>query len=182
MDKKKELLVSVEELVTDILKNDIYKENSTNCSVFLKAEQQVTIGYGGKIVEVDNNNMALLEFDDYIGTTDWLPLGIFETSVITSLYDVLSNIFIEVKAENLDDVFALYKHDVKNKTIEVVKVFDNMDDVVCEIKALELKYNNDNNLIFQDISYNNDSLSVRMKEDNEYHYYVKTTKFKKSKK
>ena len=65
---KKELaLQEVAKVVNEIIAFD---DTHHIQSVELLGIQRVSVGYGGEIVEIDSNNMVLLEFEDYLGTTE----------------------------------------------------------------------------------------------------------------
>lgn len=58
--------------------------------------QKVTIPNNGIIHTLDTNNMVLLEFENTLGTTDWLPLAMFDDKIISNLYEVIKDMHKEL--------------------------------------------------------------------------------------
>lgn len=168
---KKELaLQEVAKVVNEIIAFD---DTHHIQSVELEGIQRVSVGYGGEIVEIDNNNMVLLEFEDYIGTTDWLPLGIFEESVISHLLFKLVTIKVEMEEKHKHIVYAMAVEDSRT-TKTVHKVFHKLDDAQAELLRLYDEYKANPKRKNMSISYWQ-GLYVQFNDGHEINYFIHKT-------
>jgi hypothetical protein len=66
------------------------KKSTPSFSICLDGLYSVPTPNYGMVVEIDNNSMVLIQFEDNIGTTDWLPLSIMCDSILDGVYDSLT--------------------------------------------------------------------------------------------
>ena len=95
---KKDYLNKIQKMCYDILLLD--KENNNNNKMPTQIDfgkpTRVEIPNHGYIVCIDNNNMVQCEFEDLSGTTDWLPLALFDTFYIKEVYSSLQTILNQI--------------------------------------------------------------------------------------
>lgn len=97
-------LDSIKNLVFEIVNADNFRDHQDcvaySCRGGLCIEfnelQKVAIPNNGHIHTIDTNNMVMLEFEDTMGTTDWLPLAMFDDKIINNLYEVIKDLHKEM--------------------------------------------------------------------------------------
>lgn len=99
MGNNKNVLVDIQNMVCDIVKYDNIKNNNKSTCIEFNELQKVIIPNNGFIHSIDTNNMVLLEFEDTMGTTDWLPLDILKDDIINGLNDVITQLHKEMNIQ-----------------------------------------------------------------------------------
>lgn len=91
---KKDYLNKIQKMCYDILLLDkeINNSNKMPTQIDFGEITRVEIPNHGYIVCIDNNNMVQCEFEDLSGTTDWLPLAMFDTYYIREVYSSVETI------------------------------------------------------------------------------------------
>lgn len=91
---KKDYLTKIQTMCNEILLLDKEINNSTKMPTQIAFGEitRVEIPNHGYIVCIDNNNMVQCEFEDLLGTTDWLPLAMFDTYYIRDVYSSVETI------------------------------------------------------------------------------------------
>lgn len=103
---KNELLTAIQEFVTIIVAHDNTKYNNNSYSIVFDNDiQKVNVPNNGYIKSIDTNNFVTIQFIDNVTTTDWLPLAILDTKIITDIYNVLLEMNSIV---NRDRVYVLH--------------------------------------------------------------------------
>lgn len=120
---KTELLTAIQTYAINIIAHDNTKyHNTSHYIVFNNDIQRVNVPNDGYIKAVDTNNQVLIQFRDNVTTTDWLPLAILDTKIITDIHNVL---FEMNSIVNRDKVYVLHcdwgmdKFDKEHNTIGV---------------------------------------------------------------
>lgn len=131
--EKNMILVEIERLVGEIIASDKFR-NHQDCVAYscrgglcieFNELQKVSIP-NGFIHTIDSNNMVLLEFEDTMGTTDWLPLAMFDDKIINNLYEVIKDFHKEMDIKKCFILCCDWKMSNENCR-DIVKVFDNKD-------------------------------------------------------
>ena len=132
--EKNMILAEIERLVGEIIASDKF-HNHQDCvayscrggySIEFNELQKVSIPNNGFIHTIDSNNMVLLEFEDTMGTTDWLPLAMFDTKIINNLYEVIKDFHKEMDIKKCFILCCDWQ--MSNECgRDIVKVFDNKD-------------------------------------------------------
>lgn len=91
---KKDYLNKIQKMCYDILLLDKEINNSSKLPTQIDFCEltRVEIPNHGYIICIDSNNMVQCEFEDLLGTTDWLPLAMFDTYYIREVYSSLETI------------------------------------------------------------------------------------------
>lgn len=120
---KNELLTAIQEFVTIIVAHDNTKYNNNSYSIVFDNDiQKVNVPNNGYIKSIDTNNFVTIQFIDNVTTTDWLPLAILDSNIISDIYNVLLEMNSIVKR---DRVYVLHcdwgmdKYDKDHSTIGV---------------------------------------------------------------
>jgi hypothetical protein len=134
MEKIKKL-DDIKNMVFEIVNADKFR-NHQNCvtynsrrggfSIEFNELQKVTIPNNGYIHTIDTNNMVLLEFEDTLGTTDWLPLAMFDDKIINSLYEVIKDFHKEMDIKKCFILCCDWKMSNEGSR-DIVRVFDNKE-------------------------------------------------------
>lgn len=132
--EKNMILVEIERLVGEIIASDKFR-NHQDCVAYccrggfcieFNELQKVSIPNNGFIHTIDSNNMVLLEFEDTMGTTDWLPLAMFDTKIINNLYEVIKDFHKEMDIKKCFILCCDWQMSNECKR-DIVKVFDNKE-------------------------------------------------------
>ena len=85
-------LYFIQKMIDEIITLDkvVNKKIVPSFSICLDGLYSVPTPNYGKVVEIDNNSMVLIQFEDTIGTTDWLPISIMCDSILDGVYDSLT--------------------------------------------------------------------------------------------
>ena len=88
-------ITQIQKLVEEIMYLDTILNKKTNkpFSICLDGIYSVPTPNNGEIIEIDNNSMVILSFEDTIGTTDWLPISILSNEILSDIFDNLSNMY-----------------------------------------------------------------------------------------
>ena len=167
----KKFLEFTKDVATEIIAMD---DTHHTTSIELLGIDRVSVGYGGEIVEIDSNNMVLLEFEDYMGTTDWLPLGIFDEHIIKNVLAKLTFIKIRMEEERKDIVYVMTVEDSKG-TKKIHKVFHKLRDAQKELLELKKIFDVNPNVRQQSIQYYK-SLWGKWEDGYEVHYWIYKSK------
>lgn len=94
-------ITQIQKLVEEIMYLDTILNKKTNklFSICLDGLYSVPTPNYGKILEIDNNSMVILSFEDTIGTTDWLPISILSNEILSAIFDSLSNMYSSLISE-----------------------------------------------------------------------------------
>lgn len=169
--KNETILQSIADVANEIIAMD---DTHHTTSIVLDGIDRVSVGYGGEIVEIDGNNMVLLEFEDTMGTTDWLPLGIFDEHIIKNVLAKLTFIKIRMEEERKDIVYVMSVEDSKG-TKKIHKVFRKLRDAQKELLKLKKEYDVNPNVRQQGIQYYK-SLWGKWEDGYEVHYWIEKAK------
>lgn len=169
--EKKNFLQSIADVATEIIAMD---DTHHTTSIELYGIDRVSVGYGGEIVEIDGNNMVLLEFEDTLGTTDWLPLGILDEHIIKNVLAKLVFIKLRMEEERKDIVYVISVEDSKT-TKKVHKVFRKLRDAQEELLRLYNEYKANPNIRQSGIQYYK-SLWGKWEDGYEVYYWIDKSK------
>lgn len=129
---KTQLLTAIQTYAINIIAHDNTKyHNTSHYIVFNNDIQRVNVPNDGYIKAVDTNNQVLIQFRDNVTTSDWLPLAILDTKIITDIHNVLLEMNSIV---NRDKVYVLHcdwgmdKFDKDHTTIGVYHSKENLYD------------------------------------------------------
>lgn len=86
-----------------------------------------TIPNRGQIVSIDTNQMVLLEFEDTLGTTDWLPLEMFTDTIIESVFTSLSRVKHHILKKNQKKLGVHIIFQEYDEFREVIDVYDDFE-------------------------------------------------------
>lgn len=173
---KKKMIVEIEEMVENIIyaTNNGFKRSS---SLVFNGIQRPRF-YNGYVVEVDPNGMVAFDFDDSLGTSDWLPMSIIDDKIIKAIHDSVSHIMKEVcelSSIKAKDVHILrYSNDSDNGVIGVYNDFylckAKLDGIVKEFEeeyAIHHKY------------ATNTSFHARLEDGSDFYYEIESYDFVK---
>lgn len=122
---KNELLTAIQEFVTIIIAHDNTKYNNNSYSIVFDNDiQRVNVPNDGYIKSIDTNNFVTIQFRDNVTTTDWLPLAILDSNIISDIYNVLlemNNIVNNDKVYVLHCDWVMDEWDKGHDTIGVYK-------------------------------------------------------------
>lgn len=157
----KSMIIEIEEMVENIVNYDMEcNKKHKSYSVIFEGIQRPRYKFC-EVVEVDSSGMVILQFDDTLGTTDALPLSIFNSELITTIYNQIysmnGEIEYEKKMKKCEHILFVRKDD---DDFSVIGVYE--DFVDCK-KALKHKIDE----ILSDFPR---IISADRSEDGTYHY------------
>lgn len=130
--EKKEMMTNISNYINEIIEfddKDYLVCNGGGLAYAVKFSGMLcpTIPNRGHIVSIDTNQMVLLEFEDTLGTTDWLPLEMFTDTIIESVFTSLSRVkqkIIKANKRKLSVHILLREYD---SIRDVIGVYDDFD-------------------------------------------------------
>lgn len=133
---KTQMLAEINEMVTNLIefhnKTNSMKAHSVQ---FLGINKPPLTGTRGNVVEIDNNLQIMLEFEDYLGTTDYLPLAMFDSMIISNVHIALT-IMVNETIKYVYLIIEMFSDDAQTRTEVYDKVYHNEKDAKNILKQI----------------------------------------------